>query len=509
MVCDGGTFKNPGDFALSAENLKAAGVFLRNGFSAAGEVDLAGAVVNVELGGGNGKFSNPGNIALNAEGLRAAKVFLNNGFIADGEVNLIGATLSGDLDSDGGTFKNPGNIALSINNLRATDVFLRNGFSADGEVDLRGATLSGQLSAVGGTFKNPGNHALRAESLKAGDVFFNNGFSADGDVDLAGATLAGDLDAAGGTLKNTGKDALNARGLDVTGNVYFRSNFRAVGTLSFFGAQIKGAFVWTDRASPFIGEVALDLRHATVGPFYDDKESWPQQGNLFLDGFVYGRIGDPLIGNGPSDASGRLPWLDLQRPKDSQPFDFATQPYEQLAQVLRENGDEAGAKRVLYEMENARSRYVKLDFVERLSRGILRVTIGYGYYTWRALWWIAGSIILGTFLFFWGHESEAIVQIDKDKPDRFLSFNPFVYSLETFLPLVELHQAKHWGPDPDLHQVRPRIAVAAFWPLSKCHHQFGPAFGKHLRWYLWFHILMGWFFTSMLIAGITGLVQKG
>ncbi len=119
-----------------------------------------------------------------------------------------------------------------------------------------------------------------------------------------------------------------------------------------------------------------------------------------------------------------------------------------------------------------------------------------------------GGIQLSTFLFFWGHKSGAIVQLDPQNTEPFLSFNSFVYSLETFIPLVEMHQAKFCGPDPVLRPNRPAVPITAFFPLSHCHQQFGPAFGNHLRWYLWIHILAGWFFISMLIAGITGLVQK-
>ncbi|MGD0075102.1 MAG: hypothetical protein ABSD31_12305 [Candidatus Binataceae bacterium] len=134
------------------------------------------------------------------------------------------------------------------------------------------------------------------------------------------------------------------------------------------------------------------------------------------------------------------------------------------------------------------------------------MTIGYGYNTWRALWFISGFVLAGTFLFFWGYKSEAITRVDKETPGPF-RFNSFIYSLETFLPLVDLQQAKHWAPDPEIRP-RPRIPVVAFKPLSKYQLQFGPAFGRRLRWYLWIHFLMGWFFTAMLIAGISGLVQQ-
>ncbi len=91
-------------------------------------------------------------------------------------------------------------------------------------------------------------------------------------------------------------------------------------------------------------------------------------------------------------------------------------------------------------------------------------------------------------------------------PDRSI---PSFIRWRPFLPLVDLHQSKSWAPDPQLRVGRPKVPIAPFKPLSKYQHQFGSAFGKHLRWYLWLHILAGWFFTSMLIAGISGLVQKG
>lgn len=62
--------------------------------------------------------------------------------------------------------------------------------------------------------------------------------------------------------------------------------------------------------------------------------------------------------------------------------------------------------------------------------------------------------------------------------------NPFIYSLDAFLPIIELHQEKYWLPDPS----RPG--------------------GRYVLWYLWFHICMGWLFTSLLAAALTGLVKK-
>src|SRR5262249_53475832 len=54
-------------------------------------------------------------------------------------------------------------------------------------------------------------------------------------------------------------------------------------------------------------------------------------------------------------------------------------------------------------------------------------------------------------------------------------FSPFVYSLDTFLPIVELHQKKYWLPDATKQN------------------------GRIYRWYLWFHIFVGYFLTTLMV----------
>jgi len=62
--------------------------------------------------------------------------------------------------------------------------------------------------------------------------------------------------------------------------------------------------------------------------------------------------------------------------------------------------------------------------------------------------------------------------------------------------------AKHWMPDPN---ATPTVLIG---PFSDTPMQTPLWLGRVLRWYLWLHILLGWFFSSMFIAGITGLVRR-
>ena len=172
--------------------------------------------------------------------------------------------------------------------------------------------------------------------------------------------------------------------------------------------------------------VRLNLQHTTVGPFADDRNSWPLAGMLHLDGFVYARIGA-----GPTDAQSRLEWL--RRQGDG----FWPQPYRQLAKVLSEARDDSGARRVLIAMENSRLRHEKFAWYSRAWAWALRLTIAYGYQPFRAGWWAAVFVIVGFFLFSWEQDAGVLTQIQDQNAAAYQPFNGFVYSLETFLPLVD------------------------------------------------------------------------
>jgi hypothetical protein len=132
---------------------------------------------------------------------------------------------------------------------------------------------------------------------------------------------------------------------------------------------------------------------------------------------------------------------------------------------------------------------------------VLDATIGYGYRPIRALWWILGFVALGSLLFAVGYRERAITPTEPDAyasfmetgepPRHYPPFNAIVYSLENFLPVVDLHQDTYWRPNPR-HGRGGRMRALS---------------GTLLRWYLWVHILAGWIITPLLAAGLSGLVR--
>jgi len=510
LECSGGRFENPGKKALSADgaNVKGA-VFLSDGFSAEGEVRLLGAQIGGVLVCSGGTFKNPGKDVLSADDANVkGSVFLNDRFSAEGEVRLLGGQIGGNLDCRRGTFKNPRGDALSADGANVKGaVFLSDGFSAEGAVRLLGAQIGGSLTCSGGTFKNPRGDALSADGANVkGSVFLGDGFSAEGAVRLPGARIECDLACSGGAFKNPGKDALSADRANVKGDVFLSDGFSAEGTVLLLGAQIGGNLGFNGgRLSKVIAESAaisgtlfwrgveateatgLNLTSASTGSLVDDEKSWPIKGNLFLDGFVYGHIS----GNSPRDAKTRLRWLERQEP-------FTPKPYRQLAKVLRETGDDSGARRVLFEMECRRRQAGGRSWYARLWGWGLKWTIGYGFYPWRALGWLVLLTVVGWGLFRHGYLSGAMAPTDKDAycffrdqgwpPDYYQRFTASVYSLENSLPFVSLGQKDHWTPDPNPRGSRPM-----------------PGF---LRWFRWVQVLLGWLLATLFVVGVTGVVRK-
>jgi len=125
-------------------------------------------------------------------------------------------------------------------------------------------------------------------------------------------------------MQGTHIGALFADGLKLNGNVFLWKGFRTQGTVSFLGATIDKYFCITHVRSP--EQMTLDLSSAKIGTIYDDKESWPYLGRLFLHGLEYAEF----FHESPRDSKSRIEWLRRQK-------NFRPQPYEQLAEVLRNN----------------------------------------------------------------------------------------------------------------------------------------------------------------------------
>src|SRR5262249_27556987 len=382
-------------------------------------------------------------------------------------------------------------------------VFLRNGFKADGEVSLLGTTIDGDLDCSGAQLSNANGSALNAAGMKVGYVFLRNGFKAKGEVSLEGTTIDGNLECDGAQFSNANGKALFADGMRVGGSIFFRNGFKAEGFVSLVGADLGRLLVCSGLVDP--EKAILDLELAKTGTLWDDKESWPSAGRLFLDGFNYER----LFERSPLDAKSRIDWLHRQ-PR----LTFLPQPYEQLAAVFRQMGREREARLVMIGKNRDRAKFTRFLRQGWWWYNLLGRAIEDGYAPLRAFVGSVLIILLGWFLFAFGFSHDLISPAKegacaKDSQGQFVLdnsgrpkifedypvFNPFVYSLESFIPLIKFDQSASWTPNANRGM---KISIFRR-PVQT---------GALLRYYLYCHITIGWLLTSLWVGAVTGLIKS-
>lgn len=87
--------------------------------------------------------------------------------------------------------------------------------------------------------------------------------------------------------------------------------------------------------------------------------------------------------------------------------------------------------------------------------------------------------------------------------DDYPKFHALMYSVDVFVPIIDFHQESYWLPNAN---IKDDLEI----PLnySNIIHYKNACIGSLLRWYLWFHIAMGWILTTLGLAGFTGLVRR-
>jgi hypothetical protein len=216
--------------SLRLENASARSVQLDRSLIAEGPVRLVGASIEGRLSMRGAKLTgtDSNGQALVADGMRVTGgVFLVEGFEAAGAVRLAGASIEGrQLAMRGAklTGTDPGGRALVADGMRVTGGVFLEGFEAAGAVRLLAASIEGQLLMRGAklTGTDSDGRALVADGMRVtGGVVLDGGFEAAGAVRLLGASIEGQLLMRGAKLTGTDSNgqALVADGMRVTGDV--------------------------------------------------------------------------------------------------------------------------------------------------------------------------------------------------------------------------------------------------------------------------------------------------
>lgn len=206
----------------------------------------------------------------------------------------------------------------------------------------------------------------------------------------------------------------------------------------------------------------LTLRNTSVGVLQDTKTSWPDNLEREFEGFTYDRLGESGYDR---ESSWFIDWLEKDK-------SYSPEPYRHLAGVLRTAGHEDVADAVLFASRERERKESNLSLAKWLTLWALKLSIGYGYCYFLALFWIALLVVIGTFILdlVQEHERPSIISGLLDSA---------FYSLDMLLPVIRLRE-RHYCID-----------LTTWWA----------------RYYFYFHKVMGYVLVFFVIAGLSGLTE--
>lgn len=362
----------------------------------------------------------------------------------DGQISFGGSKVNGPVDMD----------ALHVDH----DLLM---YLADvrDKVELNEGYIGGQFSLSGSTFHGP----LMMTSLHVGSNLFvqPGGVARDegaGVEQMREAVFKKPISLYFGKIEGS---------LELIGSFHGRVDLTGTqisGDLGLARAELRPDGGESTEEAHWSKDAALILRNVKAGALQDLPDAWPN--TVDLNGFAYNRLGgifdsatQPVIKRpvGKFEA-----WLGGQA-------SYSPGPYEQLAKVLRNQGCPDAADDIMVaakereRTEATGSAYIGLT----LSKWF----IGYGYSLFQSLIWISVFLVLGTLA----------LAISKQGGRISRHYNlayGFFYSFDLLLPIIKLRE-KHYNVD----------------------------LNGWVRYYFYFHKIMGYVLGGFVIAGLSGLAK--
>ncbi|MFD4558613.1 oxidoreductase [Streptomyces sp. NPDC058469] len=324
-----------------------------------------------------------------------------------------------------------------------------------GELSLRSAKVGVSLSLRGARLANPYTRlALNAPQLTVGRTLYLT------PAGVGGPWLSGTTPARGTRIQRFscqgGVRLDDGRFGDAVDLERARFTFTDDQELSLLRVQTPELRFLGEQ--PRRGKVVLS--GARVVNLIDAAGSWPSPGNLHMGGFVY----ENLVPQGPFPLDVRLDWVAAAT------AEYNPEPYERLATVLRNAGEDEDAREVL--LAKQRRRRESLPVAAKVWGVVQDWTVAYGYRPGRAAVWMAVLWAASSLAF--AHADHAPVNSTGHPP-----WSPALFALDLLLPVIDLGQAGQW----QLHGGWQWLSVAL--------------------------ILLGWILATTVAAGATRLLRRG
>jgi hypothetical protein len=486
----------------------------------------------------------------------AGRVVLGYGLAAKGTVNLFAAEIARDLDCRGSRFdacQAPGRIALYADGLDVGGHFYCNrgddgncGFHVDGQMVMQFATIGMYWDLCGAELTNPGGDALEASDCHVAGYVNLDSVRVDGRMSFSRAKIDGVW-----VLQNTIEperlrldlrfahiwvikdqclaDWPRAGRLQLEGLVYDHfdddSPLDVEDRLAWLALQYApeepaqepteqadiagGSLRSTPAALALSTPATPSPKHGAVHPAaYEEPEQSAMPPST---------VGEPMLEAPPLDID-----PDTMAPPEKQPAPtpdpaarrYVTQPYTQLASVYRSIGQDEQANQVLVARAERIGALAPAFSARAIWYRYLGRLIGYGYEPFRAVKIGLAIVVLGTLVFALGAHRQLMAEtklaehvLSQENEQQMVSptyprFNPLVYSLDVFLPFVDLQQICYWLPGE--RRAGPGTSRNCLMHVGR----WSLKWSSVLRVYFWFQTLAGWTLTTLLAAAVTGIVQS-
>lgn len=415
-------------------------------------------------------------------------------------INFANSQIGGSFISENSSYNNS-NKSINCNGIIINGaVFLTNNFSSEGMIDFNSSNI-GSLDCT---------NAKKIKYLNCNGAIIN------GTVYIKEIKQINIID-----LSHT-QISVNIECINSTNNEFICENSFIKNNITFDNFSTNLLNLGLSKIDGMLKTINLEinghciLNSSKINQLWFQKIFWKDNLiNIDLDGLVYEHL------NVENLNYKTLVGLLNKKPKEQT---FKPQPYKQMAKVLRNMGYKEDADDIMIKYnDNIRKEDCRL-FISIL-KWIYAKTAGYGYKPMRVLstmftvWLLCSLFYLnaskvavfaptnplvfqkkdyyechveenGTALsdiFNWKKYNNTNNWIDSKLEGEYTTFNPFMYSLDVILPIVDLQVEKDWG----------QYVSSNNWTLN-----------DFTRWLMWFEILFGWTYSLILVAILSGLAKN-
>jgi len=441
-------------------------------------------------------------------------LYMQRGFKCNESVNLMAATVGGNLEMNNCILlKDENERALKADAIKIKGGFFMNGSRVNGEIRLLSSKIQGQISFNGSIIKSKSGITVNGDSaiLNSG-VFFNEGFISYGEINFYGANIKQNFELRSALIESITDNGLNLQRLKIEGSILIKNVLVQNGQVNLTGVKASGSltiemsgfksfdktFSLNAQGSEFNGGVFLNyvnfdqqlnlaglktLHQLVISGKFNavDLENVKVEGDVVFCIFALNKINlqgleynNVMFAEDPNSRHlAQMSEMIYLFNKGT----FNPANYKQFAKTLSSTGRNDDAKKVLIQMEKDRTKNTQFPYLIIVWRFILSLVIDFGYNPLKIIK-ISICLIIGfTFLICFTGSDFLVSNEVSINPER----NALFYSVDTFVPLIDLKQSSFWVPDPSRS-----LILAVIW---------------------WVYVIIGWLFSIILAAAVTGLIK--